>query len=512
LTFLNRSNWPAWGAALVYLTVTGLLVIGTLPQTGGQLVYPLDDTYIHMAMAKNLVQHGVWGVTEYGFTSSTSSPLWTGLLALAYLLTGVHSATPLILNLFLGLALVFSLDVQVRNSFPSGGARLGLLLFLSFAIPLPTLTFLGMEHVLHILLSVWFLALAAESLASQTSPRALWLLAFLLPIARYESLFLIGIASVLFALRGRWGMAISLLAAAGLSVTGYGLWSVANSWYFLPNSVLVKANTFVFSQDALSSTFYFLAFNLSSAPVLLALMLVIGLVALSLPRGLWDERRVWAFIVLPTALAQILLARTGWLYRYEAYLIALGLLTVLRGLAGRVNLESLRRADASRSTRLAVALTAALLLFLLGQRSVLAFRDTAQTAVGISRQQIQMARFIQRYYPQATVAINDIGAIAFETDAHIVDLVGLATMDAARARLDGSMSTQTIRTLSRGARIAIVYENWYTMFGGLPPEWIKAGEWNFGKSAMLGSKVSFFAVDPSEAERLRAALTEYPHP
>ena len=489
-------------------------MIGTLPQTGGQLVYPLDDTYIHMAMAKNLVQHGVWGVTQYGFTSSTSSPLWTGLLALAYLLTGVHEVTPLILNLFLGLALVFSLDAQVRKSFPSRGIRLGLLLFLIFAIPLPTLTFLGMEHVLHILLSVWFLTLAAESLAAQTSPRALWLLAFLLPVARYESLFRVGIVAVLFALRGRWGMAISLLAAAGLSVTGYGLWSVANGWYFLPNSVLVKANTFVFSQDALSSTFYFLAFNLSSAPVLLALMLAIGLVALTLPRGLWDERRVWAFIVLPTALAQILLARTGWLYRYEAYLIALGLLTVLRGLAGHFNLESLRRfgADASHSMRLGVALMAALLLFLLGQRSVLAFRDTAQTAVGISRQQIQMARFIQRYYPQATVAINDIGAVAFETDVHIVDLVGLATMDAARARLDGSMSTQTLGTLGSRAQIAIVYEDWYTIFGGLPPEWIKAGEWNFGKSAMLGSKTSFFAVDPSEAERLRAALTEYPHP
>jgi len=479
---------------------TGLLVIGTLPQTGGQLVYPLDDTYIHMAMEKNLVQHGVWGVTEYGFTSSTSSPLWTGLLALAYLLTGVHAATPLILNLFLGLALVFSLDVQLRQSFPSGGTRLGLLLFLIFAIPLPTLTFLGMEHVLHVLLAVWFLALAAESLVSQTSPRALWLLAFLLPVARYESLFLIGIASMLFALRGRWGMAISLLAAAGLSVTGYGLWSVANGWYFLPNSVLVKANTSALHPDTLGLALGFILLNLAQAPTLLALTLLAVLTV----RPVWEEKPLRVLIFGLVAICQLLLARTGWLYRYEAYLVALGILALAPAWADLP--------PVSRSRRIALLLTAALGVLAFAYRMVDAQVKTVQASQDTFRQQIQMAAFVGRFYPNGPVVINDIGAICFYTDAPIVDLVGLANMDAARARLDGSMSTQTIRTLSQGANIAIVYENWYTPFGGLPAEWVKAGEWTLPDTAMIGHTVSFFAVDPSEAERLRAALTEYPHP
>jgi len=44
-------------------------------KSGCRLVYPLDDTYIHLAMARNLVHHGVWGVTPYEFSSTSSSLL-----------------------------------------------------------------------------------------------------------------------------------------------------------------------------------------------------------------------------------------------------------------------------------------------------------------------------------------------------------------------------------------------------------------------------------------------------
>ena len=41
--------------------------------TGATLVYGLDDAYIHMAIAKNLARHGVWGVTPFHFASASSS-------------------------------------------------------------------------------------------------------------------------------------------------------------------------------------------------------------------------------------------------------------------------------------------------------------------------------------------------------------------------------------------------------------------------------------------------------
>ena len=56
-----------------------------------ELVYPLDDAYIHMAISKNLQQHGVWGVTRHQFSSTSSSILFT-LLFSAMLLSACNAA------------------------------------------------------------------------------------------------------------------------------------------------------------------------------------------------------------------------------------------------------------------------------------------------------------------------------------------------------------------------------------------------------------------------------------
>ena len=64
----------------------------------GHIIYALDDAYIHMAIAKNFSQKGVWGVTDEGFSSSSSSLLYTLLLSLIFLF-GPNEIAPLIINL-----------------------------------------------------------------------------------------------------------------------------------------------------------------------------------------------------------------------------------------------------------------------------------------------------------------------------------------------------------------------------------------------------------------------------
>src|SRR5215207_5943541 len=72
----------------------------------GHLSYELDDTYIHMAVARNLAEHGVWGVTRYEFTPVSSSLIWPILLASIYWVFGAIESVPLILNLIFATAAI----------------------------------------------------------------------------------------------------------------------------------------------------------------------------------------------------------------------------------------------------------------------------------------------------------------------------------------------------------------------------------------------------------------------
>jgi hypothetical protein len=65
---------------ILWIIVATILVLSII-RNQGHVVYALDDAYIHMAIAKNFAQHGVWGITQYGFTSSSSSLLYTLLLS-----------------------------------------------------------------------------------------------------------------------------------------------------------------------------------------------------------------------------------------------------------------------------------------------------------------------------------------------------------------------------------------------------------------------------------------------
>ena len=91
-------NWPLYVAVAVLLVLVWLTVGISISQNQGHLVYALDDAYIHMAIAKNLAQSHVWGVTRYGFTPASSSIFWTLLLSLAFYLGGVNPLVPLLLN------------------------------------------------------------------------------------------------------------------------------------------------------------------------------------------------------------------------------------------------------------------------------------------------------------------------------------------------------------------------------------------------------------------------------
>jgi hypothetical protein len=62
-------------AIMVYLALALGILAGMLQKTGGTFVYALDDPYIHLAMAEQLVQ-GHYGINASEPSSPSSSMIW----------------------------------------------------------------------------------------------------------------------------------------------------------------------------------------------------------------------------------------------------------------------------------------------------------------------------------------------------------------------------------------------------------------------------------------------------
>ena len=123
-----------------------------------------------------------------------------------------------------------------------------------------------------------------------------------------------------------------------------------------------------------------------------------------------------------------------------------------------------------------------------------------------------MGKFLHEYYSGQAVAAGDIGAIDFYADIHLLDLLGLGTVEVARARAQRRFNTDMVRDMAakRRIKIAVVFDHAYDDIGGLPAEWQKAGEWEVSHNLICQeSTVAFYAVDPGEKAQLAEHLREF---
>ena len=499
---------------------------------GASFTYALDDAYIHMAIAKNLAQHGVWGVTPDGFSSSASSLLWPILLAGIYGVMGPNELVPLVLNiLFAGLAVFFGWRLlrQVGVNHP-------LLLLLGlvgmiFLTPLTAMVLTGMETSLQICLMLAFAdsavaVLTAPSSHSTTRANA-WLLVtgFLFSATRYEDLAFIGLVCLFLLFRRRIKLAFALGAAALFPLVVYGFISVANGWYFLPNSVLVKSvNTAQGWRAPLSVLWQRWRQLLLIAYLghLLTLLVTGGLSLLvelkwrvSKPGARW-----LVGMMIPVLLAQALLGQLGWFYRYEAYVVALGVIALTALWSGWViHFFQTFKTGFTWSGSFQFFLVIAFVLVgyspvpfsnrVYGRASQ-AYSEIPGAMANIYDQQIHMAKFIKQYYSKDCVAINDIGAISYFSDVCVIDLSGLATLSTAQAAINHEPLLPVLQKLcqSKQVRLAVVYVNWFT--NSLPANWVSAGSWTLDQRVVAGGEtVTFFAMDPSSTNLLRQQLIDF---
>ena len=95
--------WPELATSLLFLVVVYFMTMMATGHNDGKFIYDMDDAYIHMALAKNMVLYHTWGVYGSEFTSLSSSLLWTVVIYLSYLVFGINEISPFILNLLFAL-------------------------------------------------------------------------------------------------------------------------------------------------------------------------------------------------------------------------------------------------------------------------------------------------------------------------------------------------------------------------------------------------------------------------
>lgn len=515
-----RKHWPFIAATAVLYATVAILLLLCMRQNEGHFIYALDDAYIHMATAKNFVLNGVWGVTPYHFSSSVSSLLWPALLSLAYRLFGVSELSPFIINLILATLLIWLTCTLLRRQGLSPLLTFTIGIAMIFFMPVPAMIFAGMEHILQALVTIGFVYLSAQILTHEKATRSkfVWwlILGAMVTATRYEGLLLILVVLALFIARKQYRNSLLLAIISVAPLVIYGVISLTNGWYFLPNSVLLKGVSPVLSLDAIPDLFAnFIPRLLRIYYMLIALLTALTLFILQYrkQKTLWKDSSIMLVIFIATTILYFLLSGITWFYRHEAYLVALGIfaLTVAavdhwpRGLPIR-----LRRSLALNYV--AIALLIATTGLLVADRAVPSLAKTPQATTNIYQQQYQMGLFLWGFYQGKAVAANDIGAINYLAEIRCLDLRGIGSRELAKARLNGNYTTMKIYQLSsrKRVKVAIVYDDWFKGKKKIPAQWILVRKWTIPNNVVCGDDtVSFYAVRPEARRRLVRNLRSF---
>jgi hypothetical protein len=230
-------------------------------------------------------------------------------------------------------------------------------------------------------------------------------------------------------------------------------------------------------------------------------------------RLLWHSelvrrRREAALALVPMGAlaAHLLFGEFGYFWRYEVYVLLAALVALAiqwRGALGRL----LAWLSPQQARFLAFA------LLLLGLPYARATLTTPLAARGIYEQQVQMRRFVDGYW-KAGVAVNDLGAVSYRNPYYVLDLWGLGSEAARKARLQEE-GTAWMGRLARekGIGLAMVYED--AAFPALrqhPPQgWRRMAVLHMADPPITNAagEVAFYATDPAAYAKLEAALKAF---
>ena len=473
-----------YALVVAVLVLVAVLYLGRLG-LDRNLGFPLDDGWIHQTYARNLVRYRQFAYIPGRPSAGSTAPLWTILVAPAYLL-GVDPLawsyiSGLLLFFLLGLG-VFRLGVCLFPDRPGWAALASLAVLLDWH--LAWAAFSGMETVLFACGVVWLLERYMTWEISQNeerqgerqllhTPFVLGILSGALVLVRPEGLLpvaLLAIAGILVRRRRllRRSLSIAMDGAAGmaLSLIPYVVFNLLIGGSFFPNTFRAKqAEYAVLLQLPLwVRCWHVLKPTLVGAQVVLLPGVACALFCLLRPcQALPVNPRLTRY----TRLVPFLWWMLTWLvyairlpvnYQHGRYLMPILPILTLYGVIG--TLAWLR----PRSPRLLIRVVSRavpwIVLLLLAGFLLLGARAFAHDVGVINGEMVTVAHWLNaNTSPDAVVAAHDIGAIGYHTRRPLLDLAGLVTPEIVPFIRDESRLLEFM--LERQANYLVTFPSWY---------------------------------------------------
>lgn len=417
--------------------------------TLGEIGFPLDDSYIHLQFARQLAAGDGLAFNPGELVTGSSSPLWTALLSLGFLLPGLSLIWAKLLGVAALLATVFGTrrllaQLGAEPFYQYGGALL--------VATSPWLTWSalsGMEVLLFAALILWTCVLAMEDEERRPEAPGLgpYLLASLAVLARPEGLLLLGLLFLCRLFRLRLGengalklalgapaglaMAALLVAVVVLPLFAFNLAVGGSPWPSSMTAKTVPDDSLLPNVDYLSTALIVLWDG--GGPMLF--LAVAGFVALlqraargriiSLLPGLFLAGLPLAYSFLASGNAPPPVGNFG---RYLFPLLPLQV--VLAQLGFQLAIERCRSGALHGRLKLALpALVLVLLLLMQGWAMPwFGIRRYALNVKNVHGSDVAVARFLAKILPaEAVIAAQDIGAIKLLMPNKVIDLAGLVT-------------------------------------------------------------------------------------
>jgi len=491
---------PVWVSLAVTALFFVVIQVVALLSAGG-FEYPLDDVYIHLAMAEEIARGG-YGVNVGELASAASSPLYP-LFLLPIGGPSVQVWLPLVWNVLAMLGAAYLWARIMIEAFGAGRIAVAMAVIGPLGLNFAGLAFTGMEHAFHLLatLSV-LLGLQQYFATGRLTP---WLFAGVIfgPLIRFEGLAVSMSAALILLIQARPHIALLLAVLSVVPLLVFSGMLVAMGLDPLPNSVNAKLAGHVTHQTLSGDVFGAVVLNkLDTLPgLILGVGVLVAGFALLWTRRIAFQTNAGALVVaaLFAGAGHLALGQIGWMNRYEIYSLAflIGTLLLAAGMVGGWTRKISAIGGMAVLVLLAVFYTSSL------------FHQHINTPRAILLQQGQMERFVDDFH-QGSVAVNDLGKVAHNNDHYVLDLWGLASktaLDLRQSRPGQGWADPLVA--EHNVDLVMIYQNW--LEDAVGSDWQKLGvlRLTVPVGALGSPEVTFYATDAQAAETLRAKLPAF---